>query len=52
MSTARDLLAMGAPLNDREVSRRNIALNANLMTCPLGHAPGAPALYACDIEFG
>lgn len=41
-----------APLNDGEEPRRHIAVDANLTTRPLGHAPGAPALYACDVEFG
>ena len=40
----------GALLDDREVSWGDLAFDADLMECVLGHAHGAPALHSCDIQ--
>src|SRR5258707_5394753 len=44
------VLAPGsAPLDDREVSRGDLALDADLVAGVFGHPHGAPLLHSCDV---
>ncbi len=38
-----------APLDDREVSRGDLALDADLVGGVSGHPRGAPPLHSCDV---
>jgi len=38
------------PLHDRQVPRRDLALDANLVASVLWHTGGAPPLYSCHIQ--
>lgn len=39
-----------APLDDGEVSRGDLAFDADLVARVLGHPSGAPALYSCNVQ--
>jgi hypothetical protein len=43
------LVPGSAPLDDREVSRGDLALDADLVAGVLGHPRGAPPLHSCDV---
>jgi len=41
-----------APLDDREVSRGDLALDADLVAGVFGHPRGAPLLHSSDLYLG
>ncbi len=47
---AEVLTLWSAPLDDREVSRGDLAFHDDLVAGAPGHPNGAPALYSCDVE--
>ncbi len=48
----RVLVPRGSPLQDRQVSRRGLALDTHVVTRMLRDSRGAPALHAGDVQVG